>query len=172
MNHFSDKAAAGPRALGSCVFPVLFLTVVFFGNFSGRLLAGPLLPAMEHEMGLSHLQSGIMVLMTGIGLFFGQIGAAFLAGKKGYRYCILMSLWGSAAAAVAVALLKSTPALYAAFIGLGITGGLYIPSGIALITAIIESQDWGKAMGIHELAPNLALIFTPFLATLALSFGS
>jgi NNP family nitrate/nitrite transporter-like MFS transporter len=62
--------------------------------------------------------------------------------------------------------------LYLGFLGLGMAGGLYVPSGISLITQIIRPRDWGKAMGLHELAPNLALISVPFLATAAVSIGS
>jgi NNP family nitrate/nitrite transporter-like MFS transporter len=51
-------------------------------------------------------------------------------------------------------------------------GGLYVPSGIALITLLVQPRDWGKAMGIHELAPNFALISVPFVATLAVALGT
>jgi NNP family nitrate/nitrite transporter-like MFS transporter len=68
--------------------------------------------------------------------------------------------------------LESAPGLCVGFLALGITGGLYVPSGIALITVLVRPQDWGKAMGVHELAPNLALIGVPFLATAAMAAGS
>jgi NNP family nitrate/nitrite transporter-like MFS transporter len=58
------------------------------------------------------------------------------------------------------------------FLALGVAGGLYVPAGISLITVLIRPRDWGKAMGIHEMAPNLALISVPFLATAAVSAGS
>ena len=62
--------------------------------------------------------------------------------------------------------------MYLAFFAMGAFGGLYVPSGISLITVLIRPRDWGKAMGIHELAPNLALILVPFLATAAVAGGS
>lgn len=152
--------------------PVLLLTVIFFILFVTRQITGPLLPAMEDDLGLSHTQSGLFLLCMGIGFFLSQIGAAFLASRWGYRRCILVSLWGTTAAAAMVGHVGSTYALYLGFLGLGITGGLYVPSGIALITVLVRPRDWGKAMGIHELAPNLALISVPFLATLAVAFAS
>jgi NNP family nitrate/nitrite transporter-like MFS transporter len=152
--------------------PVLLLTFIFFIHFVVRQIAGPLLPAMEAELGLSHTQSGLFILFTGTGFFLSQIGAAYLIGKWGYRRCILVSLLGTAAAAALVGLLGSVWALYLGFLGLGLTGGLYVPSGIALITVLIRPPDWGKAMGLHEVAPNLALILVPFLATVAVAAGS
>jgi NNP family nitrate/nitrite transporter-like MFS transporter len=158
--------------LGRSLGPVLLLTIIFFIHFVARQIAGPLLPAMEAELGLSHTQSGLFILFTGTGFFLSQITAAFLTGRWGYRRCILISLWGTAAAAATVGLLDSVWALYLGFLGLGLTGGLYVPSGIALITVLIRPKDWGKAMGIHEVAPNLALICVPFLATAAVAAGS
>jgi NNP family nitrate/nitrite transporter-like MFS transporter len=135
-------------------------------------MAGPLLPAMETELGLTHFQAGLFILCMGMGFFLSQIGAAYLAGLWGYRRCILVSLWGAAASTAAVGILGSAWALYLGFLCLGITGGLYIPSGISLITVLVRPQDWGKAMGIHEVAPNMALISVPFLATAVVAAGS
>ncbi len=145
--------------------PVLLLTGVFFIHFVSRQIAGPLLPAMELELGLSHTQSGLFVLFMGFGFFLSQLGSAFLVGRWGYRRCILVSLWGSAAACCCLGAMESVLSLSFAFLGIGITGGLYVPAGIALITVLVRPKDWGKAMGIHELAPNIALISVPFLAT-------
>lgn len=152
--------------------PVLLLTFIFFTQFVVRQISGPLLPAMESDLDLSHTQSGLFILFTGTGFFLSQISAAFLTGRLGYRRCIMISLFGTAAAAALVGWLNSVWALYAGFLTLGLTGGLYVPSGIALITVMVRRQDWGKAMGIHELAPNLALILAPFLATLSVAAGS
>jgi NNP family nitrate/nitrite transporter-like MFS transporter len=123
-------------------------------------------------MGLSHSQSGLFILLMGTGFCISQIGAAFLAARWGYRRCILVSLWGSGAAALLLSQAHSIWVLYGAFLFLGVAGGLYVPSGIALITVLVQPKDWGKAMGIHELAPNLALIVVPFCATAAIAFGS
>jgi NNP family nitrate/nitrite transporter-like MFS transporter len=42
--------------------------------------------------------------------------------------------------------------------------GLYLPSGMAAITGLVGSRDLGKAMGVHELAPNLSYITAPLIA--------
>jgi len=173
-----SESAAPPGRLRSetdlsrSLSAVLLLTFIFFVHFVARQIAGPLLPAMEAELGLTHTQSGLFILFTGCGFFISQIGAAFLAARWGYRRCILVSLWGTAVMTACIGTLGSVWALYLGFLGLGITGGLYVPSGIALITMLVRPQDWGKAMGIHELAPNMALILVPFIATAAVALGS
>ena len=44
---------------------------------------------------------------------------------------------------------------------LGLAAGLYMPSAIATITALVDQRHWGKAIAIHELAPNLAFFTGP-----------
>jgi MFS transporter, NNP family, nitrate/nitrite transporter len=158
--------------LSHVFLPVLFLTFIFFLSFVARQLGGPSLPAIQAEMGLSHSQSGLFILLMGTGFCISQLGAAFLAARWGYRRCILVSLWGSSAATLLLSQAGSIWVLYGAFFCLGMAGGLYVPSGIALITVLVQPKDWGKAMGIHELAPNLALIAVPFCATAAIALGS
>jgi NNP family nitrate/nitrite transporter-like MFS transporter len=151
---------------------VLFLTIIFFIQFFVRLLAGPLLPAIETDLSLSHAQSGVFMLLMGVGVFFSQLIAPFIASKWGYRRCILISLCGTSLAAVIVGFSKSLWTLNSGFLILGYAAGLYVPSGISLIMVLVCNRDWGKAMGIHELAPNLALILVPIIATVTISLGS
>lgn len=162
----------GGLALSQKLGPVLLLTLIFFINFVARQIVGPLLPAIEVELGLSHSQSGLFLLFMGTGFFIGQILAVFLSGRWGYRRCIFISIFGMAVAVLMIGLLHGIWSLYLGFLVLGLTSGLYVPAGIALITVLIKSKDWGKAMGIHEVAPNLALILAPYIATAAVAEGS
>ncbi len=152
--------------------PVILLTFIFFVNFVARQLAGPSLPALEKELGLSHSHSGLFILLTGVGFCLSQLGASLVAARWGYKLCILLSIWGTAAATILISISHSVWLLYPLFLAMGMAGGLYVPSGIALITLLVQPKDWGKAMGIHELAPNFALISVPFVATLAVLMGS
>jgi NNP family nitrate/nitrite transporter-like MFS transporter len=47
---------------------------------------------------------------------------------------------------------------------LGMAAGFYLPSGIATVTELVRPEHWGKAIAIHELAPNLAFVMAPLLA--------
>lgn len=160
------------ETLAKTMGPVVLLTVIFFFNFMARTMVGSLLPAMESDLGISHTQSGLFIFYLSVGFFLSQIGIAHLAGAVGYRGCILLSLVGTALVAVGLGRLESVAALNACFLVLGMVAGLYVPSGISLITVVIRPTDWGKAMGIHEIAPNLGQITVPFLATAAVVAGS
>jgi NNP family nitrate/nitrite transporter-like MFS transporter len=50
--------------------------------------------------------------------------------------------------------------------------GLYLPSGIATLTAVVSSRHWGKAIAIHELAPNLSFVAAPLLSEIVLIWFS
>ncbi len=160
------------ESLGRVLPPVLLLTFIFFVHFLGRQLVGPLLPAMEEDVGFRHAGSGLLLLFVGVGLFLSQLGAAFVVAVLGYRRSIVLSLWGAAAAMAVVGCMDSVWALSLGFLGLGIMSGLYAPAGIAWISVLTRPQDWGKAMGIHETAPNLALILAPLVAAFALAWLS
>jgi NNP family nitrate/nitrite transporter-like MFS transporter len=46
----------------------------------------------------------------------------------------------------------------------GMAAGLYLPSAIATLTSLVPSHHWGKAIAIHELAPNLSFIAAPLIS--------
>jgi NNP family nitrate/nitrite transporter-like MFS transporter len=64
----------------------------------------------------------------------------------------------------------SIGAIHAGLVFIGFFAGLYLPSGIATLTELVSKEHWGKAMAIHELAPNMAFITAPLLAEFLLKF--
>jgi NNP family nitrate/nitrite transporter-like MFS transporter len=67
---------------------------------------------------------------------------------------------------------RSIGAIHAGLVLIGIFAGFYLPSGIASLTELISKEHWGKAMAIHELAPNAAFITAPLLAEFLMKFLS
>jgi NNP family nitrate/nitrite transporter-like MFS transporter len=51
---------------------------------------------------------------------------------------------------------------------MGLTSGLYLPSGVAALTSAVRKKDWGKVLSLHQLAPNLAYVAAPLAADLLL----
>ena len=45
-------------------------------------------------------------------------------------------------------------------------------SAIATITSLVDKRHWGKAISVHELAPNVAFFVSPFIAELFLRWAS
>ena len=40
------------------IWSIFFLASIFFLSYNGRSVTGPLLPALEQDLGLSHAESG------------------------------------------------------------------------------------------------------------------
>ena len=149
--------------------PLLYLTSIFWINFIARVILSPLMPNIEKDLGLSHTDAGSLFLFISIGYFIGIFGSGFVASKVTYRRTII-----SSAVIVAIAMIGIgfSPGLWSIRLGLltlGIGAGLYLPSGIATITTLVQARHWGKALAIHELAPNLGFISAPLICEALLS---
>lgn len=150
--------------------PVLHLALIFLLNFTGRIVLAPLMPTIEEDLGLTHGQAGSLFLIVTVGYFLTVMASGFLSSRINHRRTIILS-----AAVVGVGLLfvSRCPGLWGirlGLFGLGLAAGLYLPSGIAVLTSLVSSRHWGKALAVHELAPNLSFVLAPLLAEAFLGF--
>lgn len=67
---------------------------------------------------------------------------------------------------------RSLAAIQAAMLFLGVVAGLNLPSNMAVITAIVSRQDWGKALAMQQTGPPLSLVLGPLLSALLLPWMS
>jgi len=98
--------------------------------------------------------------------------SGFVSSRITHRKTILLSAMISG---LSFFVISSTSTLVAIKIGLftlGIGCGFYFPSGIATITSLIEAKKLGKALGLHELGPNLAFVLAPVIVEYFLDFTS
>jgi NNP family nitrate/nitrite transporter-like MFS transporter len=99
-----------------------------------------------------------------LGYLPSLLGSGFVASRFKHRGTIILS-----AVCVGIALvgISSSTSLWGIRLGLlmlGLVGGLYLPSGIATVTSLVGSSQWGKALAIHELAPNLGFVAAPLVS--------
>jgi NNP family nitrate/nitrite transporter-like MFS transporter len=148
-------------------FPVgaiAFLTGIFYLNFVSRVMLGPFLPLIEHELGLGHGGAGSLFFFIQIGYAAGLLGSGVVSGRFTRRCTIIIS---SIAVGLAMLGLSRSVSLGEIRLWLAILGtaaGLYLPSGIAAITHLSSEAHWGKALAVHELAPNLGFVTAPLIA--------
>jgi len=161
-----------PRPLLAQIGPVVFLALIFFLNFISRIIFSPLLPTIEKESGISHGQAGFFFFLISAGYLTGLLGSGFLSSRMTHRRTILISGMGVGSALLTLSFSSSLWAMRAGLLGLGLAAGLYMPSAIATITALVDQRHWGKAIAVHELAPNLAFFTGPFVAELFLRQSS
>ena len=140
---------------------VLILTGILYLNFLARLVFAPLLPIIELEFDLAHAAAGALFFSMFTGYCLGLLGSNFLSSQISHRKTILLSVWGLGGVMMGMSLLESLPGMHVGLFFLGISAGIYLPSGIAILTELVSQEHWGKALSIHEIAPNLALCTAP-----------
>jgi NNP family nitrate/nitrite transporter-like MFS transporter len=146
------------------VFPIAFLTAVFYLNFVSRIILGPFLPVVELELGLGHGGAGSLFLFIQIGYAAGLLGSGLVSWRFTHRRTIVTSALAVGISMVGLSLAGSLGATRLWLVLIGVAAGLYLPSGVATITHLVNDAHWGKALAFHELAPNLAFITAPLLA--------
>jgi NNP family nitrate/nitrite transporter-like MFS transporter len=143
---------------------LLFLTGIFFINFLSRIILAPLLPAVETDLHIGHGEAGGLFLLISLGYFGGLLGSGFVSSRFTHRTTIIISSIAIGGFFLAVSFSPTIWMIRAGLLFLGVAAGLYLPSGIATVTSLVSSRDWGKAVAIHELAPNLSFIAAPLIA--------
>ena len=144
--------------------PLLILTSIFFVNFISRIVPAPLMPKIEADLNISHAQAGSFFLLISIGYFITLIGSGFISARLTHRKTIILSCAVLGLILLGMSLSSGLWGLRLGLLILGMAAGLYLPSGFATFTANIKSEHWGKAIAIHELAPNLSFVAAPLVA--------
>ena len=142
----------------------MLIVFIFFINMLSRLGLGPLLPEIERDFSFGHTSAGSLFLAVSFGYGLGLFGSTFVSARISHHQLIG---WSSIAIGIVLGLVslgRNLSMLRLALVGLGVAGGLYLPSGIAVLTSGVGKNDWGKVLSIHQLAPNMAYICAPLLA--------
>jgi NNP family nitrate/nitrite transporter-like MFS transporter len=159
-----DPGAHRGEPFRSCLGPLFLLTFIFFMNFLARIIQAPLMPAIETDLGLSHAEAGSLFLLLSVGYFITLMGSGFVSARLNHRSTIVLSIVCVGATLLATAASTGLWGLRIGIFLVGLTTGLYLPSAIAVITGTVSSRHWGKAIAIHEVAPNLAFVLAPLVA--------
>ncbi len=160
------QTSSGPQ--GEIASPwlgaVLFLTAVFLLNFLSRVSLGPLLPHLEVALGLGHAQAGGLLLWLSLGYFVSLFASGLVSQRLGHHRTVWVSAVGVGVVLLVLPLAEGTLGLGLALLALGVAAGPYLPSGIAVVTDLADQQHWGRALAVHEMAPNLSFVCGPLVA--------
>ena len=152
--------------------PLCFLAVIFLLNFTSRIILSPLLPTIERELAISHSEAGFFFFLASGGYLVGLLSSGWLASRASHRLAIVVSSAGVGVAMLTIAFAANLGLMRLGLFGVGLAAGWYMPSAIATITSLVERPHWGKAIAVHELAPNVAFFISPFIAELFLRWAS
>ena len=168
----SGNVEREPSSFRSQMPPLLFLTGIFLLNFLSRIILAPLMPAVEKDLSIGHGEAGSLFFIISLGYCPMLLGSGFVSSRLNHRKTIILSSLGVGAAFLFVGVSRSLWGVQLGLLILGMAAGLYLPSGVLTIIGLVRSKDLGKAIAIHELAPNLGFLFAPFLAEVLLGWFS
>ena len=154
------------------VVPALFsLTGIFLMNFLTRVILAPFLLFVREDFDLTKAQAGELFFIVSLGYSVALFLSGFFSSKLEHRKVIVVSALGVAAGLCLAAFSPNAAWLRASLLVTGLFGGLYFPSGFAVLTSLVPPTNWGKAIAIHELAPNISFVAAPLLAEALISLG-
>lgn len=148
--------------------PLLFLVEIFFLNFMARIILSPLLPTVEKDLKIGHEEAGSLFFLISFGYCIMLLGSSFVSSRLNHRRTIILSAVVVGGALLFVGLSQQLWMIRIGLFALGMAAGLYLPSGIAVLTELANPRHWGKAISIHEMAPNLSFVMAPLIAEMLL----
>ena len=160
---YDETQNENASSLRSQLGPLLFLTAIFFLNFISRIIFAPLMPSIEKDLGISHGEAGSLFLLISFGYFITLLGSGFISSRLKHRRTIIHSATVVGVALLIVSQINNLWGIRLGLLLLGMAAGIYMPSGIATLTSLINFRHWGKAIAIHELAPNMSFVAAPLL---------
>ncbi len=161
----SDVAATDDgESFRSSLGQLFLLTLLFFMSFMARIVQAPLMPAIEKDLHITHAEAGSLFFILSAGYFITLMGSGFVSARITHRWTMALSIACTGLALLATAASESLWQLRAGLFLTGLCAGLYLPSAIAAITGFVSPRHWGKAIAIHEVAPNLAFVLAPLFA--------
>ncbi len=153
--------------------PALFLIAyVFLLIFLSRVIFSPLMPGIQAEMNFTYSQAGRLFFFIALGGSMGLLSNGFISRVLIHRRTISVSLLFSGIAMLITAQSRTYTSLAFSIALVGWASGIYLPSGLATITSMVDDRNWGKALAVHDMAPNLGFLLAPLLAEGVLYFAS
>lgn len=148
--------------------PLLLLTSIFFVNFLSRIVLAPLMPGIEVDLDFSHAEAGSLFLVISLGYFVSLLGSGFISSRLTHKRTIIFSAMTLGVTLISISFCSGLwPMRFGAFC-LGVAAGPYLPSAIATLTNLFASRHWGRAIAVHELAPNLSFVLAPLICEIVL----
>ena len=154
------------------LLPLFVFWGLWFLGFSTRTAFSPILPLIEDHFGLSHGEAGSLFTSLSFGYSLSLLATGRFGARWGYKKTLVSGCIGTSLVLIGFQWVESYPVFHLLFFLLGLNGGTYLPSVIAIITATYEARFWGRVIGFHETAAGLSIFSIPLLVPMALEFIS
>jgi predicted MFS family arabinose efflux permease len=127
---------------------------------------------IRSDLALNYTQSGILLSAFTITAGISQLPAGWLADRIGPRIVVSVGISGVALAGVLVGLSQTYTMLIVFLVIMAVAGGGYHPAAATTISASVEPQIRGRALGFHLIGGSGSHFVAPLLAAaIALAWG-
>ena len=141
------------------------MLILFVGAMARRLIS-PLLLRIAADYAITFDVAASVFITGSIGVISGLLTSGFVSRLITHRWTLVGSGGLGALATFGLALAPTFALFHVAFYFLGVASGFYPGSGLASVQAVASPEHRGKALGLHELGPNLTFIVAPLLVAL------
>jgi MFS family permease len=140
--------------------------VIFAGTFINRFgtFVVPFLALHLVRLGYSVKSAGVAVAAYGVGHFVASIVGGHLADSIGRRNTILLSMFSSGVALIAMSQATSLPMILTLAFAAGVTAEIYRPASSALLIDLVDEEDRVTAFAAYRFAINAGWAFGPATA--------
>ncbi len=128
---------------------------------AGLLVA--LLPFIRTNLGLSYMQSGLLLSAYSITVGASQFLGGWLGDRLSRYVVIAIGMGGVGFAALAVGLSSAFYPMLAILIIMGVFAGAYHPAATSMISGYFEERRRGKAIAVHMLGGSIGFALGPIL---------
>ena len=138
--------------------------VAHFAHHLLTALPVPLLPLIRDDFALDYTQSALVISAFAIPYGIAQLPAGWLADRSDPRLLIAVGISGVAVAGLLVGLSQSYVMLVLCLVLMGLAGGGYHPATPPLISAAVEPEKRGRALGLHTIGGGASYFLAPLAA--------
>jgi len=125
-----------------------------------------LLPLIREGLGLSYLQSGMLLSAFTITAGLSQFPGGWLGDRIRRDIAIAIGLGGVGLMALAVGLSPAYYPMLFILIVMGIFAGAYHPSAVSLLSSLFEEKRRGKVIALHMVGGSIGFTIGPVLGGL------
>ena len=124
----------------------------------------PLLPFIRDNLTLDYTQAGWLVSAYLVSYGVGQLPGGWLADRIGPRTVLTIGISGVALSGLLAGLSPTYIMLVVFFVLLGITGGGYHPAAVSVLSASVDPEKRGRALGLHQIGGAASHFLSPLIA--------
>jgi len=150
---------------------VLILAVMAFFSMYARTVLSPLLVPIQFDLGIGPARATQLFLPLSVLYSVAMLFSGFLVERIEHRTNIALAIALLGLGLLSLSMARSFPMMAIAFGTIGAGAGIYVPSGVSTVTALVDDGIRGKAVSVHELGPNSAFYIAPLVVALLAAHG-